>query len=41
MNKIIVLTNTNKNKIFIDKLVNITSSLIKSQINTSNTTSII
>ena len=41
MNKTIVLTNTNQNEIFIDKWVNITSSLIESQINNSNTISII
>ena len=41
INKTTVLTNNNQNEIFINKLVDITSSLIESQINTSNTTSII
>ena len=41
INKTTVLTNNNQNEIFIDKLVDITSSLIESQINTSKTTSII
>ena len=41
INKTTVLTNNNQNEIFIDKLVNITFSLIESQINTSNTISII
>ena len=41
INKTTVLTNNNQNEIFINKLVNIKSSLIKSQINTSNTISII
>ena len=41
INKTTILTNNNQNEIFIDKLVDITSSLIEYQINTSNTTSII
>ena len=41
INKTTILTNNNQNEIFIDKLVDVTSSLIESQINTSNTTSII
>ena len=41
INKTTVLTNNNQNEIFINKLVDITSSLIESQINTSNTISII
>jgi len=41
INKTTILTNNNQNEIFINKLVDITSSLIESQINTSNTTSII
>ena len=41
INKTTILTNNNQNEIFIDKLVDITFSLIESQINTSKTTSII
>ena len=41
INKTTILTNNNQNEILIDKLVDITSSLIESQINTSKTISII